>query len=247
MTDLADGYPDLDWDEAVDVLCVGTGPGSLAYGILCDAAGLEVLIVESPHLDSETREFRDAMTADLGGCPPGLELALNHAEPVAAPSGRRAKLETFDGEQLRQWSARCFASPFGVLFTEVPALEAMRTAAGESITAGLIAGYQPDPHQPGPALSCWLRERAAGLFAPEEDRLGGLVVAEGRIAGVSLDTTDGPRRIGTSAGLAIAVGPAPDSWPAQPELAGVTADVAVVSRWAGRFARVELLSVPARP
>lgn len=247
MTESGDGQTDLDWDEAVDVLCVGAGPGSLAYGILCDAAGLEVLIVESPHLDPQTREFCDAMTADLGGCPPALELAVNRAETVAAPSGRGVKLETFDGEQLRQWSARCFASPFGVLLTEVPALEAMRTDAGESITAGLIAGYQPDPGQPGPALSRWLRERAAGLFAPEEDRLGGLVVAEGRIAGVTLDTTDGTRRIGTAAGLAIAVGPALDCWPAQPELAGVTAAVAVVSRWAGRFARVELLSVEARP
>jgi len=247
MTDSGDGYPDLDWDEAVDVLCVGTGAGSLAYGILCDAAGLEVLIVESPHLDPQTREFRDAMTADLGDCPPALDLALNRAERVTAPSGRRAKLETFDGERLRQWSARCLASPFGVLFTEVAALEAMRTDAGESITAGLIAGYQPDPKQPGPALWRWLHERAAGLFGPEEHRLGGLVVADGRIAGVTLDTMDGPRRIGTAAGLAISVGPAPDSWPAQPDLAGVTAAVAVVSRWAGRFARVELLSVEAGP
>jgi hypothetical protein len=246
MTDAADGGPDLDWDEAVDVLCVGTGPGALAYGILCDAAGLEVLIVESGHLDPQTIEFRDAMIADLAGGPPEPGLALTRAEPVAVPSGWRDKLETFDGEQLRQWSARCFASPFGVLLTEVPALTAMRTDGGESIVAGLVGGYRPDPEQPGPALSRWLRERAAGLFAPEEDRLGGLVVVEGRIAGAVLDTTDGPRRIGTAAGLAIAVGPTPDVWPAQPELAGVNIEAAVVSRWAGRFARVELLSVESR-
>jgi hypothetical protein len=41
--------------------------------------------------------------------------------------------------------------------------------------------------------------------------------------------------------VAFGVGPMPDGWPEQPELDGLTVEVAVVSRIAGRFARVELL------
>lgn len=241
MTDPGD-EPGLDWDETVDVLCVGAGPGALAYGILCAAAGLEVLIVESPDLDPQTLEFRDAMTIDLGESPPDATLVVTRAQPAPRQDGQRAKLETFVGEELRRWSDRCLASPFGVLLTEVPDLEPMRTDSGQSITAGAIGDYQPEPEQPGPALIGWLGKQADGLFAPETDRLDGLVIEEGRIAGVVLDTVDGPRRVCANRGLALSVGAAPETWPAQPELAGLAAQVAVVGRRGGRFARVELLA-----
>ena len=230
------------WDETVDVLCVGTGPGVLSYGLLCAAHDLDVLIVESDELDPQTAQWCTAMNEDLGGVVPTARLSLISAEPD--PIGRindRTKLEPFVGEQLRLWSADCAASAFGVMLTEVPDLDRMRTADGQFITAGVVGPYRFDGPAPGAALSRWLREQAEGLLGPGSDRLDGLVVEEGRIAGVTLRTDDGLRRVAATRGLAIAVGSAPHTWPEQPELDGVPAEVAVVSRTAGRFARVELL------
>jgi hypothetical protein len=232
-----------DWDETVDVLCVGEGPGALAYGILCTAADLDVLIIECADLDPQTRDWYNDMTEDLEAGRPDGRLSLIRAEPVPVrPINDRTKLEPFVGEHLRHWSAGCLASPFGVMFTEVPDLGAMRTAEGLSITAGVVGGYRCAGGAPGPALVRWLRENAEGLFAPADDRLDGLVVQDGRIAGVILDTADGPRRIGVTRGLALSLAVEPAHWPDQPELAGLEVDVAVVGRQAGRFARVELLA-----
>lgn len=237
-----DQQPD-DWHEAVDLLCVGTGPGVLAFGMFCAAADLDVLIVESGELDPQTMEWRTAMTADLDDCPQDPRLALIHANPVSAEKVTdRTKLEPFVGEHLRQWSSRCLASPFGVLATEVPALDPIRTADGESITAGVVGSFRFPQGLPGPALSQWLRERAEHLLAPVDDRLDGLIVIDGRIAGVVLKTADGPCRIGSAHGIALSPGRASQSWPDQPELAGVTVDVAVLGRRAGRFATVGLLA-----
>lgn len=234
---------EFDWDETVDVLCVGTGPGVLAYGLFCAAADLDVLIVESDALDPETARWRSAMTEDLAGVAPCADLPLIRAEPVTLERiNDRTKLETFVGEELRQWSADCLASAFGVMFTEVPDLQPMRTTDGRSVTAGVVGSYGFTDRPPGAALSCWLRERAGDLLGPAGDRLDGLITEEGRIAGVTLRTDDGPRLIAAARGLAIAVGAVPDSWPEQGELAGLSVEVAVVSRPAGRFARLELLA-----
>lgn len=232
----------IDWDETVDVLCVGTGPGVLAYGIFCAAADLDVLIVESGELDPETAQWRSAMIEDLAGGACSAELSQIHAELVGRERiDDRTKLETFVGEELRQWSTGCLASAFGVMFTEVPDLDPMRTSDGHSIVAGVVGSYRFSGRPPGATLSRWLREQADDLFGPATDRLDGLVIEDGRIAGVVLRTDDGPRRIAAAKGLAFAVGSVPDNWPEQPELDGRTAEVAVVSRTAGRFARVELL------
>lgn len=235
--------PADDWDETVDVLCVGAGPGALAYGILCAASDLEVLIVESGRLDAQTEQWRADMTEDLVGGAADPYLALIHAEPVTVQKANdRTRLEPFVGEHLRQWSAGCLASPFGLVTSHVPDLDIMRTADGQTITAGIVGSWRCNDEAPGRALADWLRERAEGLLGPADDRLDGLVVEDGRIAGAVLDTADGARRIGVTHGLALALGTPPDLWPEQPELHGRSVDVAVVSRSAGRFATVGLLA-----
>jgi hypothetical protein len=141
--------------------------------------------------------------------------------------GKREILEPFVGEHLRRWSARCLGSPFAVMFTQVPdVLTPMRNGDGESVTAAVLGRCRPP-------LDEWLRHQA-DEYLPAEGRLAAVVFHEGRIAGVEL--VDGSR-IGATGGLAFPVGPPTAGWP-PPEL---DADVALVSRPAGRFARVELV------
>jgi hypothetical protein len=234
------------WDEVVDVICVGPGLGVLAYGICCAAADLDVLLVDPPvEPDTVLTGLIAHMTEDLGEPPPDAELAVTAVgpEPVPVLSGRRATmksprdapLETFVGHQLRDFSARCLASPYGVMFTEVPDfLTPMRTETGRSITAAILGRYRPP-------LAASLPAKAAECGLAAEDRLVGLVVAGGRIAGAVLDTTSGRLLVGASAGIAISVGPPPEEFPEPPEPdLGADLDVAVVGRRFGRFARIEL-------
>lgn len=231
------------WDEIVDVLCVGDGPGVLAFGIFCAASDLEVLIVESADLDPQTSAWRGAMIEDLGDGATDAGLTLIHADPVPVQKANDStKLEPFVGEHLRQWSAGCLTSPFGVVTNYVPDLEAMRTTEGEAVVVGVVGSYRCESPRPGPELAAWLRERAEGLFGPADDRLEEVIVEDGRVIGVILRTADGPCRIGVNQGLALSVGAAPEVWPDQPELVGLPVDVAVVGRPAGRFATVGLLA-----
>ncbi len=70
-----------------------------------------------------------------------------------------------------------------------------------------------------------------------------LIFEEGRIAGAELSTPpDGTRLVRATHGVALSVGasPADADWPVQDEFPD-GAQVAVVSRTASRFGRVELL------
>ena len=235
------------WDEVVDVICVGPGLGALSYGLCCAAADLDVLLVEAPvEPDPVLAGLLGAMTEDLGDPQPdpGLAVIAAGPEPAPVPSGRRstmksplgAPLEPFVGHQLRDFSARCLASPYGVMFSQVPdILTPMRTGTGESITVAILGPYRPP-------LDAVLREQAEERGLTAQDRLVALVVDGGRIAGAALQTSSGPWLVGANAGIAVSVGPMPSVLP-QPEEADHAGnlDVAVVGRRFGRFARVELL------
>lgn len=214
------------WDDVVDVICVGSTPGVLAYLNACAAADLDVLHVEQPaEFDDETRLYFAAMTEDLDTAPTDdnpadTEPAVIGAVPAPLrrdARGRPDTLDTFFGEQLREWSARCARSPYAVMFTQVPdQFIRMRADTGEIITALAI------PVNPGVA------ENDSG---PET--FGGLLYENGRLAGATVTGPSGPRRVRSDAGLALPIGPA-GQWP-QHDCA------ALVSRPAGRFARLEVV------
>lgn len=232
---------DLEWDEVVDIVCVGGSPGVLAYAICCAANDLDVLMVRPPaEPDGDIAAWHAAMTADLDPrLNPGREntaedrpgFSFARLAPPPAPTGKRVTLETFVGEHLRQWSAHCLQSPFGVMFTQIPELLLpMRTDDGESVTAAFVGELGAGN------LVSWLGEcaREHGLADPK-NIMAAMVFEEGRIAGVELD--DG-YLVAARGGLAFPVGaeaPGPDL----PSSDGCT--VAVVGRPAGRFATVNLL------
>lgn len=250
MTEPDDVESGPHWDEVVDVICVGPNPGVLAYGICCAEADLDVLLVESPAVpDLVLTSLIAAMTEDLGDGPPDGDLVVTTVvpEPVPAPSGRRATmkaprdapLETFVGHQLREFSAGCLASPYGVMFTEVPdILTPMRTETGQSVTAAILGRYRPP-------LAAALREQADECGLVAGDRLVALIVEDGRIAGATIDTPSGTLLVGATSGIAISVGPSPAEVPEPAEPAepdpGADLEVAVVGRRFGRFARVGLI------
>lgn len=206
------------WDDVVDVICVGSTPGVLAYLRACAASDLDVLHVAAPtEFDGETEAYLAAMTEGLDADTAQSEPVLTRAAPAPLPRdgrGRPEALETFFGEQLRIWSARCLASPFAVLFTEVPdVFTRMRTDDGEIVIAVMI----PDENQ---------NDSPTETFA-------GLLYEYGRLAGATIEGRSGPRTVRADAGLAFPIG-TPADWPDRESLA-------LVSRPAGRFARLEVV------
>lgn len=211
--------PEIDWDDAVDVICVGTAPALAAYGKICAAAGLDVLAVGFPPAgpDDGTAAYLAAMTVDLHDLP-AQDRAVRAATGPAPPGrGRRETLEPFVGERLRQWSAECLADGPAVLVTDVPdhVLRPMRPDGGEVIVAAAV------PH--GEAV------------AAEGDSVMASMIHEwGRIAGARIDGPSGSRLVRSEHGLALPVGPGGAAVPAAP--------LALVSRPAGRFARLQTLA-----
>ena len=240
---------DLEWDEVVDVICVGSGPGVLGYAIVCATNEFDVLLTHRPPAyDAETMSYFAAMTDDLADCPsrePLQEtLPISRAEPTEIRPDRRATVETFAGEQLRQWSACCLASPLGVMVTEVPQLLApMRTQTGELITAAVL-GASPSAGAP---LASWLDEQSQEhRIAAADEVFDGLIYQDGHLVGAALQSPQGRRLVRASAGLAFAVGPAAPAEFVLPAQSAGDVSVALVGRRAGRFAKIELLA-PGQP
>jgi hypothetical protein len=241
---------DVAWDEVVDVICVGSSPGVLAYAICCVAADLDVVLVRAPgESDPQTDAWYAAMTEDLPAprLNPGREItaedrhafSLARLVPIPAPTGKRVTLEPFIGEHLRQWSAHCAQSRYGVMFTQVPdLLVPMRTEDGESVTAVSIGDFGSAKSQArDDGLEGWLLQEATEMDLLEpETGLAAMVFEGGRIAGVHLD--DGSL-IAASGGLALPVGAAAPHSPLPLDADDLV--VAILGRPAGRFATVDLL------
>lgn len=223
-----DGDPE--WDHVVDVICVGSGPGLDGYASACAAADLEVLRVAAATDGPEagTAQYLSAMTEGLSdgldARVPDEQPAVVQARAVDTPRGRGVRLEPFVGEDLRIWSARCLASPSGVMMTHVPdhVLTPMRTQDGAIITAAVV------PDDP--------------VVSGSDETFAGLVYADGAIAGAILDGPSGRWSVRAECGIAFTIG-RQGAPPGIPSTAPPGARLAVVGRPAGRFARLEILAM----
>ncbi|MCX2932785.1 hypothetical protein ORI20_21160 [Mycobacterium sp. CVI_P3] len=239
------------WDDVVDVICAGSGPGVLAHAIRCSGLDLDVEVAVAElafeTTDPDTTDYLRSMTDDLGPATArDLELAVVRARPVTVAKDRRATIEPFFGSRLRDWSARCLTSAFGVIYSQIPDdMTVMCTDSGETIRAGVVDDYHPQTDCPGMELTEWLRVQAHdhGLLGEPGAALQRLVFEEGRVAGAALSTRGGTRLVRATLGVALSIGPAPDSaeWPIGPQLPGGAAQLVEVSRTASRFGRIELL------
>lgn len=243
---------EVQWDDVVDVICAGAGPGVLAHAICCTDLDLVVEFADAElslqTVDPDTAGYLQSITDDLGLAESpvrDLELGTARVQPVPVKTDRRATIEPFFGSRLRDWSACCLASPFGVIFSQIPDhMTAMRTDSGETIRAAVLGDYRVDGDRPGPGLVEWLRAQAEDRGIPDETgmTLQRLVFEEGRVAGAAISTREGTRLVRATAGVALSIGPLPGDgeWPVQAGLPD-GAQVALVSRTASRFGRVELL------
>lgn len=244
----------MHWDDEVDVLCVGSGVGVLAHAVFCAGLDADVRLVDAALADvsdAETRAYLDSMTEDLGPVTPGardLEVSVIRAEPAPARTDPRALIEPFVGARLRDFALRCVASPFGVLYTEVPdaGRTALRTEDGDTVQAASIGAFRAGTDRPGPALTAWLDDRAdeRGVARGADCAVQRLIFEYGRVAGAELVGPSGLTLLRATSGVALSTrsAPAASEWPDQPELGEAVGEVAIVACAAGRFARVVLLN-----
>jgi hypothetical protein len=214
----------------------------VAHAIAAAGSGLRVLVVARPDIwDTDTAAYIAEMTAELPALAEGPAVAVTLGRVIDDQSARGRVIDTFEGARLGEFAAQCWASPMGVLYTDVypsTALGAtpMRTGTDLRIEAIVIGTCAPDC-----APAEWLAARAIddGIRPARDVMWTRPVVEFGRVAGVELDTASGPVLVRAMEGVALPTARHPPEPPAQPGLPA--AEVAIVGLAAGRFSRVELL------
>lgn len=260
------------WDDEVDVVCCGSGFGTLAAAIAAAEAGLDVHIArpgdpsrrpselsgaEAPWLgagvtDPETRAYLDALSADLD---PTADTDYDN-EPAVRPVSEwtpvtgRGRIAPFYGARLGEWARSCLVSPYGVLYTRLTdrGMTPMQTRAGEEIQVKLLGAVEIDgADRPAAILENWLsaQVRERQILASDDSALQRLVFEEGEIVGVVIDTADGPLALRTRHG--VAVSSEPRGATSRPSAGGLSEpgkplQVGLVGYNASRFGRVELLA-----
>ncbi|MGW0157908.1 hypothetical protein ACWDUN_01180 [Mycobacterium sp. NPDC003323] len=249
------------WDEMVDLVAVGAGPAGLACAIAAVDADLDVFVARPPTAtdptgpagprgwlplldDAATTEYFDALGAELPTID-APELAMRNAyRPPPETGGRRSQVETFVGSRLWDWAARCLGSPYGVMFTRVaywPTV-AMRTTGGSAIEVATLAEVTTE----GKTLTGWLSDLAGDrdIEVQADSSLHRIVFDEDhRIAGVIVDTPEGPWAVQARVGIAVTGAHVViDEHPLE-----VGGRISLVGRRAGRFGRLEILREVAPP
>ncbi len=245
---IVDDCDEVDWDETVDVICVGPGVAALAAAVAADGAGLDAMLTHSSGhggadtldarlglSDHDTAAYLRSVTTDTGpliGPADPVELTTRMVS-VPSPSGPDGD-GTFSGAALRDWAASCLASPYGLLRTAVAGPATVMLPVGTvSITETV-------------ELTDWLHERAreGDIAAPEQTSLRSLVFAAGQVVGALIDTPKGNRLVRAVEGLFVPTG----TGARLPRLTtrGVggtaSAELVVSVRPFSRFARLELVA-----
>jgi hypothetical protein len=233
---------DLEWDEVVDIICVGTDPGPTAQAIAGIQCGQQVLAVARPQIwDTDTASYFAEMTADLTPPEPGRQVPLTRAQPAEAEPARGRVIDTFVGAHLRDWARQCWATPFGVLYTDPFAIDTtpMVTDDGLRIEVAVVGHYRPDR-----PLAQWLCAQALEHdVQPDPDlTLQRLIIEYGRVAGAELLTGSGTLLVRAIDGVALPTAASDIDWALRSDLGDTDLEVAIVGRPAGRFGRVELLA-----
>jgi hypothetical protein len=255
----------IHWDDVVDVVCVGRGAGALAAVIAANRNGMSVFMAglgdggnEADSLaerlgvaDVATVDYLTALTEDVG---PLVRCAVPSQVPLRTIDGpkadsRRGRIATFVGSALRGWADRCLASPYGLLYTNLAhSTTETYTSAGATIEASVVGTIDVENGRLTEELDQWLSVRAdeLGVDGDSSDSLQRLVFDGGQVVGAIFDTPSGPRSVRALLGVVMETGGRAIA-PTLPtdgldDASSVT--VALVTRAASRFVRLELLATP---
>jgi hypothetical protein len=263
----------LQWDLDVDMVCTGSGVAGLASAIAGGDLGGDVFVAGSPRADVsgepvaalrrqsearsehpwldtgvsdlETTDYLAALSSDLGpGDRPsdaGLPISVVHEVPVEPG----LTVAPFYGAKLREWTARCLASPYGFLHTRLSDwwTTTLHTLDGETIEVAEIGSMTTDPDNGG--LLDWLgaQARDRGIEIQPDCALHRIVFEDGDAVGAVFATPDGPLAVHARYGVTVTTGsPTAAAPPHHVATAGAPMRVCLVSRYASRFGRVELLT-----
>lgn len=251
---------EMEWDHEVDVVCTDAGVAGLAAAISAVDEGAEVYIASAPtpahegwfptdSHDPETAGYLAELTGDLTVAvlprtdetlPIGLVV-----EPAVSP-GRM--IAPFVGSQLRDWAARCIPAPSGYLYTRVTdwTSASLQAGDGEAIEVTEIGSMTVGPGDVAGSVLAWLETEAAtrGVHGDPVAGVERLVFDEGQVIGAVFATADGPFAVRARHGVLVSR----DAFPAgrvtrlPAALTDAVMRVALVSKAASRFGRVELLT-----
>jgi len=264
------------WDEEVDIVCTGSGVAGLASAISTVDAGGEVFVANSGGdagssdtrvavrsridplhpwsgidvLDMETNEYFAALSSDLGPLSRSdrdvdVPIRVVH-QRVPVESGRT--VAPFIGARLRDWAARCLASPSGFLYTRVSNWPSttLHTSDGEPVEVAELGSMTPDPDDVGGSVLDWLTAQARMRCIEAQPRcaLLRIVFEEGDVVGAVFTAPDGPLAIRARHGVIVSTGgPLVNSAARQRLVASDGAlRVCLVGQTASRFGRIELLT-----
>lgn len=244
------------WDDVADVICI-RGRLGVAVAGAARAAGLDVLLVDaggSPaagaHLtgllgrtDADSEHYLNALTEDFDPVEAmASDVPVRIVDGPAPAEARRTRLPTFHGTALREWGSSCMAARYGLLYTRVydPRLSATYTGPEGAVEVTVLATIDLDSERPAASVAKW----SAALLDEEGESHGTLqhlVFDSGAVVGAAISTDEGVRLVRTRHGVMLSAPAAESDGGAEDLEINTTAEVALVSRAASRFGRLELL------
>jgi hypothetical protein len=252
------------WDDEVDVVCTGSGAAGLASAIAVADMGGSVFVADPSHdetaavrpwlgagvSDEETNEYFAALASDLGPLRrSSYDLAVPiraiRQPPPAEPGGRT--VAPFVGSRLRDWTARCVATPYGFLHTRIPDWHSstLHTADGEIVEAADIGVMRPDAGDVAGSILDWLTVQAhdRDIDLDPVTGLQRIVFEEGVAVGAVFTTPRGPLAVRARHGITVTTGPSRPVVSSSGRLpAGAPVRVCLTGQRASRFGRLELLT-----
>lgn len=258
-------FTETQWDEEVDVICIGAEGGVLAAGLVAGNAGFDAFLGISDSSagggdlaasvgyrggDGPTTKHLAGFDYAFGGTagPQSFWPVRAVEDPVPPRAHRRGFVEPFFGAALEQWARRCAAAPNGLVYNRVSKrqMTEMRCSTrGEKVEAAVVGSVELGPGGPALSLTTWLRTQAteAGLQPDTGVRLIRLVFEDG-VAGALIDTQGGVRAVRARENLIICVGDPPTqrTRPLVSATEPVTVNVCLVSKVASRFGELEIVT-----
>ncbi|ULE35959.1 hypothetical protein K3G64_25320 [Mycobacterium sp. IDR2000157661] len=254
----------MNWDDEVDVVCTGAGAAGLGSALAVVELGGSVFVADPSRCeaaamrswlgagvsDVETTDYFAALAPDLG---PLRRSSYDAEVPVRAvehhhpPAESGRTVAPFVGSRLRDWAARCLATPYGYLYTRLPDWHSttVQTTDGEIVEVAEIGTMTPDPDDVGGSILDWMQAQARSCdIEPTSDTtLERIVFEEGVAIGAVFATPSGSLAIRARHGITVASAASGPLAPSAGRLqAGAAVRIGLTGQRASRFGRLEVLT-----